>query len=86
MGLEGGTGYFRRMLNERFLGLSTTLPSRASHPMAQSSVYAYISCLLRSWDRRSAATGGIHHGERSPEGELLPVAQDYFPRNCEWAK
>src|SRR6266851_8586227 len=31
-------GYFRRMLKERFLGVSTTLPSRASHPMAHSNM------------------------------------------------
>jgi len=46
-------GYFRRILKERFLGVSTTLPSRASHPMAQSKMEplpttSFLSCASES--------------------------------------
>jgi hypothetical protein len=52
-GVRGKTDYFRRMLKERFLGVITTLPSRASHPMAQSKMgpllsTAFLSCASES--------------------------------------
>src|SRR5216684_822094 len=53
VGFEGETGYFRRMLRERFLWVSTTLPSRDSHPTAHSKMGPlastnFLSCASES--------------------------------------
>jgi hypothetical protein len=52
-GFDGETGYFRRMLKWRFLGVITTLPSRASHPTAHSKMgplpsTSFLSCASES--------------------------------------
>jgi len=47
-------GYFRRMLKWRFLGVITTLPSRASHPMAQSKIGALPSTAFLSYASESS--------------------------------
>ena len=53
MSFDGEADYFRRMERERFLGVIATLPSRASHPMAQSKMgdlpsTAFLSCASES--------------------------------------
>src|SRR6266478_1859973 len=93
-GVEGKTGYFRRMLKWRFLGVITTLPSRASHPMAHSKMgpfpsTSFLSCASESspWVLRTYQMApAIWPMSSSTVTPILIMLSQLSPDDCEWRR
>src|SRR6266478_9871156 len=93
-GVEGKTGYFRRMLKWRFLGVITTLPSRASHPMAHSKMgpfpsTSFLSCASESspWVLRTYQMApAIWPMSSSTVTPILIMLSQLSPDDCHWRR
>src|SRR6266446_10913369 len=87
-------GYFRRMLKWRFVGVITTLPSRASHPMAQSKMgplpsTSFLSCASESspWVLRAYQMAPpIWPISSSMVTPILIMLSQLSPDDCEWRR
>src|SRR6266478_3286843 len=93
-GFEGEMGYFRRMLKERFLVVSTTLPSRASLPMAHSKMgpllsTSFLSCASESspWVLRAYQMAPpIWPMSSSMVTPILVMLSQLSPDDCQWRR
>src|ERR1700687_3482723 len=82
------------MLRERFLGVSTTLPSRASHPMAQSKMEplpstSFLSCASESspWVLRAYQMAPAIWPMSSSMVRPIPImVSQLSPDDCEWRR
>src|SRR6266853_6278142 len=90
----GEVDYFRRMLKDRFLGVSTTLPSRASHPMAHSKMgplpsTSFLSCASESspWVLRAYQMApAIWPMSSSMVTPILIILSQLSPDDCHWRR
>ena len=66
------------------VGAAPSGESRRLRP--RSSVCSYVAYLVRAFGIEARRRRGEHDNASSEEGGLLPVAEDYFPRNREREK